>query len=108
MRFLITIKSKYAICHKSKILFNNIETYAGRKRKYFGSDDTGEYQLLVPNVDRKRIIWERSPCYTEDQDGVAESSIRTIIEKRSQYAYLSRFTCKTMAKSTIRRMLHYE
>ena len=35
MKFPITMKSKDAICDESKILFNKIETYMGRKMQYF-------------------------------------------------------------------------
>ncbi len=35
MRFPMTMKSKDAICDESKIFFNKIETYTGRKMQYF-------------------------------------------------------------------------
>lgn len=81
MRFPMTIKSKDGICGESKIVFNKIETYTGKKMQYFWSDDAEKYQLLVPYFDEKRIIWEKSAPYAQDQDGVAERSIRTIIKR---------------------------
>ena len=81
MRFPMTIKSKDGICEENKIVFNKIETYMGKKMNYFGSNNTREYQLLVPYFKKKGIIWEKSALYAQDQDGVAERSIHTIIEK---------------------------
>ena len=81
MRFPMTIKSKDGICEESKIVFNKIETYTGKKMQYFRSDNAGEYQLLVLYFDKKGIIWEKSAPYAQDQDGVAERFIRTIIHR---------------------------
>lgn len=39
MRFFMRVKSKYAICEESKIVFNKIETYTGNEKQYFWSDD---------------------------------------------------------------------
>ena len=77
----MTIKSKDGICEESKIVFNKIETYTGKKMQYFRSKDAGEYQLLVPYFDKKIIIWEKFVLYAQDQDGVTKRSIRTIIER---------------------------
>lgn len=81
MRFPIIVKSKNVICEESKIVFNKIETYIGKKMQYFWSNNVGEYQLLVPYFEKKGIIWEKSAFYPQDQDGVAECSIRTIIKR---------------------------
>ncbi len=81
MRFSMTMKSKNAICDESKIFFNKIETYTGRKMQYFRSDNAGEYQLLVSYFEKKNIIWKKSAPYSQDQDEVAERSICTIIER---------------------------
>lgn len=56
MRFSITIKSKNAICDKSKIFFNEIETYTGKKMQYFRLDNAKKYQLLVFYFEKKGII----------------------------------------------------
>lgn len=58
------IKLKDAICEESKIVFNKIETYTGKKMQYFRSDDVGEYQLLVLYFNKKGIIWEKSAPYS--------------------------------------------
>ena len=42
-RFSIIIKSKDGICEESKIVFNNIGTYMGKKMQYFRLDDAREY-----------------------------------------------------------------
>lgn len=52
----MTIKSKDGICEESKMVFNKIEIYMGKKMQYFRSDNAGEYQLLVPYFEKKRII----------------------------------------------------
>lgn len=66
MRFPMIMKSKDAICNKSKIFFNKIETYTGRKMQYFCLDNAGEYQLLIPYFKEKNIIWEKFISYTQD------------------------------------------
>ena len=81
IRFTMTIKSKNRICKESTMVFSKIETYTGKKMQYFRLDNAGEYQLLVPYFEKKCIIWEKSAPYAQDQDGVVERSIRTIIEK---------------------------
>lgn len=81
MKFPLTIKSKDAICQEKKIVFNKIETYTGKRMQYFWSDNAGEYHLLVPYFDKKKIIWEKSDSYSQDQNGIVEQPIRTIIEK---------------------------
>lgn len=83
MRFSITIiKSKNAICEENKIIFNEIETYTGKKMQYFRSDDVGEYQLLIPYFNQKEIIWEKSALVLKiKKDEVAKRSIRNIIER---------------------------
>ena len=61
MRFPMTVKSKDAICEESKIIFNKIETYTGKKMQYFRSDDAGEYQLLVPYFEEKALFGRSLP-----------------------------------------------
>lgn len=56
IRFPMIIKSKNAICDRSKIFFNNVETYRRRKMQYFWLDNIEKYQLLVPYFKEKGII----------------------------------------------------
>lgn len=56
MRFSIIIKSKDAIFEESKIVFNKMETYTGKKMQYFRLDNVGDYQLLIPYFEEKSII----------------------------------------------------
>ena len=35
--------------------------------QYFQSDDAGEYQLLIPYLEKKSIIWEKFAPYSQDQ-----------------------------------------
>lgn len=81
MRFLITMKSKNAIYDESKFFFRKIETFTSKKMQYFWSDNVRKYQLLVPYLEEKDIIWEKSAPYAQDQDRVAKFSICIIIEK---------------------------
>ena len=81
MRFPMTMKSKDAICDESKIFFRKIETFTDRKMQYFYYDDIGEYQLFMPYFEEKGIIWEKSAPYAQNQDGVVERFIRSIIER---------------------------
>ena len=81
MRFSMTMKSKNVICDKSKIFFGKIETFTDRKIQYFRSDNVEEYQLFMFYFEEKDIIWEKSGPYAQDQEGVVERSIRTIIER---------------------------
>lgn len=80
MRFFITIKFKNRIYKESKIVFNKIKIYKGKKMQYFYLDDTKKYQLLVFYFDNKDIIQEKFAPYAQDQDKIAESFIYTIIE----------------------------
>lgn len=80
IKFLTTMKSKDAICKESKIFFRKIETFTSKKIQYFWSNNAKKYQLLVFDFEKKVIVWEKSASYTQDQDRVAERSIRTIIE----------------------------
>ena len=80
MRFPITLKTKDGICDEVPPLLNRVETHTGRKVEYFRTDDGREYTRLIPVFNEKGIIWEKSAPYAQDQDGVAERSIRTILE----------------------------
>ncbi len=77
----MTLKSKNAICKELVTIFNQVKTYTGQDLKYFRSDDTEEYQGLQPTFKEKGILWEKSALYAEDQDGVSERSIRTVLER---------------------------
>lgn len=81
IRFPITIKSKDEICKESKVVFNKIEIYMGKKMQYFHLDDVGKYQLLVPYFNKKGIIQEKSALYAQDYNRVAKCSIYIIIER---------------------------
>lgn len=66
MRFPMIMKSKNAIWDESKIFFNKIEIYTGRKIQYFWSDNAKKYQLLFLYFEEKDITWGKSALYTQD------------------------------------------
>ncbi len=76
----MTLKSKDAICKELGTIFNQVKTYTGQDLKYFQSDNAGEYQGLRPTFKEKSILWEKSALYAQDQDGVSERSIQTVLE----------------------------
>ena len=81
MRFSMTLKTKDTICKELIGVFNQVKTHTERDLEYFRSDDAGEYQGLQPTFQERGIIWEKSAPYAQDQDGVSERSIRTILER---------------------------
>ena len=80
-RFPIVLKTKDEICDELPKVINRIETETGRPVKALRTDDGGEYERLQPYLDQKGIVREKSAPYAQDQDGVAERSIRTILER---------------------------
>ncbi len=81
MRFSMTLKSKDAICKELVTIFNQVKTYTGPDLVYFRSDDVGEYQRLQSTFKENGILWEKSALYSQDQDGVSERSIQTVLER---------------------------
>ena len=81
MRFPVVSKAKSDIPHALISLLNKIENQVGRKVKFWRTDDAGEYQAMIPTFEEKGITWEKSAPYAQDQDGVSERSVRTILER---------------------------
>jgi hypothetical protein len=81
MKFPIILKSKDEIVEKIRALFNKVETHTGRKIRFFRTDDGREFLPLEGTLNDKGIEWEKSAPFAQDQDGVSERAIRTVIEK---------------------------
>jgi hypothetical protein len=81
MKFPIILKSKDEIVKKIRALFNKVETHIGRKIRFFRTDDGREFLSLKGTLNDKGIEWEKSVSFAQDQDGVSERAIRTVIEK---------------------------
>lgn len=58
-----------------------IDAHTGRSVKSMQTDNGPEFARLKAYFDEKRVFREKSAPYAQDQDGVSERSIRTIIEK---------------------------
>ena len=81
VRFPILLKTKDAICDELSTIINRIETETGNKVKALRTDNGSEFGRLEPYLKERGISHEKSAPYAQDQDGVAERSIRTILER---------------------------
>lgn len=81
IRFPIVLKTKDQICEELPIIMKQIEVHKGRPVKSVRTDDGPEFARLKAYFDEKGVFREKSAPYTQDQDGVSERSIRTIIER---------------------------
>jgi hypothetical protein len=81
IKFPLTLKHKDDISPAVISVFNKVENQTGRKIKFFRTDDGGEFKDLTPELNARGIQWEKSAPYAQDQDGVSERSIRTILER---------------------------
>jgi transposase InsO family protein len=81
MKFPLVLKQKDDICDAIVTIFNKVETHTGRKIKFFRTDDEGEFKGLTATLNQKGIQWEMSAPYAQDQDGVSERFVRTILER---------------------------
>lgn len=75
------MKSKDGVCDELTVIIHHIEAQTGRSVKYLRTDDGGEFKSLKPYLRSKGITHEKSAPYAQDQDGVAERSIRTILKR---------------------------
>lgn len=80
-RFPILLKTKDGICDEIPTIINRIEVQTGRPVKALQTDDGKEFKRLETFFKEKGITHETSAAYAQDQDGVAERSIRTILER---------------------------
>ena len=80
-RFAIVLKTKNKICDKLFKVINRIETEIRRLVKALKTDKSKKYGYLQPYLDQKKIVREKLASYTQDQDSIAECSIRTILEQ---------------------------
>ena len=81
MRFPIVLKSKDQICEELPIIMQRIAVHTGRPIKSLRTDDGPEFAKLKTYLDQMGIFREKSALYAQDQDGVLERSIRTIVER---------------------------
>lgn len=55
--------------------------YIRARKNFFWSDNAGKYQLILLYFEKKDFIWEKSSIYAQDQDGITEYFIHTIIKR---------------------------
>ena len=81
VRFPILLKTKDEICDQLPAIINRIEKETRHSVKALRTDDGSEFGRLQPYLREKGIAHEKSAPYAQDQDGVAERSIRTVLER---------------------------
>ena len=80
-RFPILLKTKDEIGDELPTVINCIKTETNCPVKALRTDDGSEFESLKPYLKGKKIAHEKSAPYAQDQDGVAERSICTILER---------------------------
>ena len=77
---MFPLRTKDEALFKFKELVNILRNQ-GLLVEYFRSDDGGEFRAMQPYFKEQGIQWEPSAPYAQQQNGVSERSIRTVLEK---------------------------
>jgi hypothetical protein len=81
MRMAVTLKHKDDVVKETTALINIIEAHTKQPIRRWRCDAGEEWAGLTSTFKEKGILKEMSAPYAQDQDGVSERSIRTIIER---------------------------
>ena len=79
-RWMFPLRTKDEALSKVREIVNTLRNQ-GLSVEYFRSDDGGEFRGMQSYFKEQGIQWETSAPYAQQQNGVAERSNRTILEK---------------------------